>query len=71
MFIYLFSLFGLFIVGLELFTGFAFIGWTGDNMLVERKKNPGPYWFGIAVHILLALGIPILRLYVIWSINNQ
>jgi hypothetical protein len=30
------------IIVLELFCGFALIGWTGDRMLVERAKSPGP-----------------------------
>lgn len=55
-----FSLFSVFIIGLELFTGCALIGWAGDNMVIEREKSPGPYWFAIVLHSLVGIGLPIL-----------
>ena len=55
-----FSVFSILIIGLELFTGFVIIGWTGDNMVVERKRHPGPYWFGIILHVIVAVGLPLL-----------
>ncbi|MEM7456348.1 MAG: hypothetical protein AAF456_18525 [Planctomycetota bacterium] len=60
MFAFGFGLFSIFIIALELFTGFAVIGWTGDNMLVERARSPGPYWFAIVLHVLIAIGLPAL-----------
>ena len=55
-----FFVFSILIIGLELFTGFVIIGWTGDNMVVERKRHPGPYWFGIILHVIVAVGLPLL-----------
>ena len=55
-----FTVFTLFIIGLELFTGCAVIGWAGDNMIVEREKSPGPYWFAIILHVLVGVGLPLL-----------
>ena len=40
-------LFALGIIVLELLTGFAVIGWSGDKMVVQRAESPGPYWFAI------------------------
>jgi hypothetical protein len=54
----LFCTFSIFIVALELFTGCALIGWTGDNMVVQREKSPGPYWFAIVLHSLIGIVIP-------------
>ena len=42
-------IFALGITILDLFTGFATIGWSGGNMVVERAKSPGPYWFTIVL----------------------
>ncbi|MEM7782890.1 MAG: hypothetical protein AAF939_13760 [Planctomycetota bacterium] len=55
-----FTIFALFVIGLELFTGFAMIGWTGDYMVVEREKSPGPFWFTIILHMLVGFGLPLL-----------
>ena len=57
------SVFSIFIIGLELFTGCAMIGWAGDNMVVERKKSPGPYWFAITLHSLVGIGLPTLLMF--------
>jgi len=54
------SLFLVFIVALELLTGCALVGFDGDNMVVEREKSPGPYWFAILVHATIGIGIPLL-----------
>ncbi len=54
------GLFLFFVIGLELYTGFAFLGWAGDNRVVEREKSPGPYWFAISFHLLIAIGFPLL-----------
>ena len=43
------------VIGLELYSGCAVIGWTGDRMVVERRKSPGPYWFSIALHTVIAM----------------
>ncbi len=57
------SVFSVFIIGLELFTGCAIIGWAGDNMVVERQKAPGPYWFAITLHCLVGIGLPIVIMF--------
>ena len=51
-------LFSLGMIFLELMFGLAVIGWTGDNMVVEREKTPGPFWFAIIVHALVGIGFP-------------
>ncbi len=35
----------LFMLVLQLATGIAVVGWSGDSMPVHRDKSPGPYWF--------------------------
>ena len=55
-------LFALVIIAIELFTGFAVVGWTGDKMVVERAKSPGPYWFTMVLHCLIGIGLPLLVL---------
>jgi len=62
------GVFSLFVIGLELFTGCALIGWAGDNMVVEREKSPGPYWFAVILHSLIGIGLPLL--FVIASSNK-
>lgn len=52
-------LIALFIIALEVYTGFALIGWAGDNLLVERAKSPGPYWFVITLHSLIFIVLPL------------
>jgi hypothetical protein len=63
--IYGFGIFSAFIIALELFTGFAVIGWTGDNMLVEKEKSPGPYWFAITVQLLIFVGFGLIYFFAI------
>lgn len=53
------TIFSIFIIGLELFTGCAIIGWSGDRMIAERKKHPGPYWFGITLHVIVGVALPL------------
>ncbi|MCM2372615.1 hypothetical protein [Aporhodopirellula aestuarii] len=45
---------------LQLWTGFAVAGISGENALVDRRKQPGPYWFLMAFQTLCLIGIPIL-----------
>lgn len=45
---------------LELWSGFAFSGWASKNMLVEREKSPGPYWFIMALQTIVLITIPLL-----------
>ena len=54
------ELFGLFVVVFELGTGCAVLGWAGDKMVVDRRKNSGPYWIAIALHIFIVIGLPLL-----------
>ncbi|NNE00567.1 MAG: hypothetical protein HKN47_24905 [Pirellulaceae bacterium] len=45
---------------LQLCTGFAVAGWTGDHALIDRRKKPGPYWFVMALQTLLLIIVPTL-----------
>lgn len=40
--------YGIFV--LELWTGFAYIGWLGANGVIERETHPGPYWYAMVLH---------------------
>ena len=55
-----YALFAIFLLALELILGVAFVGWYGDNMVVEREKQPGPYWFTVVLHAVIGLGPPAL-----------
>ena len=44
---------------LQLWTGIAFAGWSGEQSLIERAKNPGPYWFVMALQTLVLVAIPV------------
>ena len=44
---------------MELFTGCALVGWSGDNVVVEREKAPGPYWFTVALHSFVGIAMPL------------
>jgi hypothetical protein len=44
----------------EFWTGIAVVGWSGDNLVIERKRSPGPYWFTMALHTLIGVGLPVL-----------
>lgn len=44
----------------EFWTGIAVGGLSGDQMVVERAKQPGPYWCIMAVHTLAGIGVPLL-----------
>ena len=56
-------LFALFVVALELRTGVAVLGWPGNGRAAARRKNPGPYWIAITLHMLAGIGLPILIWY--------
>lgn len=56
--------FSLFVLVLELYLGVAILGWVGDKMIVEREKSPGPYWFAIALHSIIGIGLPTLFMFV-------
>lgn len=45
---------------LELWTGIAVAGWSGDYSLVEREKSPGPYWFVMILQTLVLIVVPVL-----------
>ncbi len=45
---------------MELWCGFAVVGWQGDNFLIERSKSPVQYWMVMALQIVIALGVPLL-----------
>jgi hypothetical protein len=44
----------------EFWTGFAVIGWSGDNVVIDRRKSPGPYWFMMLLHTVIGVGLPLL-----------
>ncbi len=44
----------------EFWTGFAVIGFSGDDMLIDRKKSPGPYWLVMAIQTAIGVGLPLL-----------
>ena len=45
---------------LELWTGIAMAGWSGEKSLVYRQKTPGPYWFVMFLQTAIFLGVPAL-----------
>ena len=45
---------------LQLWTGIAFAGWSGDQSLIERDKRPGPYWFVMTLQTLVLIVVPVL-----------
>jgi len=45
---------------LELWTGFAVVGWPGENALIDRRTKPGPYWLVMAVQTTLLIVILVL-----------
>ena len=53
-----FCLFGVIVVGIELFSGIAFLGWAGDFTLMERRKARGPFWFTITLHAVMLIVVP-------------
>ena len=54
----LFSIFSVCILVAEFWSGLAIIGWSGDKMVVERAKQPGPYWFAMVLHTIVGIAIP-------------
>ncbi len=44
----------------EFWSGIAVLGWNGDHMVVFREKSPGPYWFTMALHTVIGVGLPVL-----------
>jgi hypothetical protein len=59
-----FSLIGLSIIVLELYTGFAVAGWPGDGMVLDRTKTPGPFWFVLVLQIIIVVGVPLCAMFV-------
>ena len=45
---------------LQLWTGIAVAGWSGNHSLIERAKAPGPYWFVMALQTAVLIAIPVL-----------
>ncbi len=48
----------------EWWSGIAVVGWTGDNMVIEREKSPGPYWFTMTLHTFVGLTLPLAAIFV-------
>ncbi len=44
----------------QLWTGIAVAGWAGDQALIDRAKNPGPYWFVMVLQTAVLIAIPAL-----------
>ncbi|QEG21334.1 hypothetical protein [Mariniblastus fucicola] len=44
----------------ELRLGIVVVGLNGENMVIERSKKPGPYWAIMAMHTVIAIGVPTL-----------
>ncbi len=44
----------------EFWTGFAVVDFSGDDMLIDRRKSPGPYWLMMAIHTAGSVGLPLL-----------
>ena len=44
----------------ELWTGFAVCGLSGDDLVIDRRKSPGPYWFMMSLHGVASVAIPLL-----------
>ncbi|TWU17946.1 hypothetical protein [Allorhodopirellula heiligendammensis] len=44
---------------LQLWSGFAIAGISGNNMLVDRRTKPGPYWFIMALQTVIFFAIAI------------
>ena len=44
----------------ELWLGIAVTGWQGDDLYVERIKSPVIYWFVMAFHAFVCIGLPTL-----------
>jgi hypothetical protein len=40
--------------------GFAVAGWPSENALIDRRAQPGPYWFVMALQTFILIGIPTL-----------
>ncbi len=51
------------VLAAEFWAGIAVDGGTfGDDMVVEREKAPGPYWFTMAIHTAIGVGVPLLSI---------
>ena len=48
----------------EFWTGNAVVGLSGEDMLIEREKSPSSYWFMMALHTLIGVGLPVLSAFV-------
>lgn len=57
----------LFVIGLELYTGFALIGIAGDEMLVDRRKHPRQYWFSLVIQSMIMVMYSVGRAIVLLS----
>ncbi len=45
---------------LQLWTGFAVAGWSGEQSLIERAKSPDSYWFVMASQAAVLIEISVL-----------
>ena len=42
----------------EFWMGIAVGGWSGET--IERAASPGPYWFTMALHTVIGVGLLVL-----------
>ena len=54
------------VIALELVTGVAVLGLPYNRMVVDRGKNPGPFWVAIIIHLILAYLQPLLFWHELW-----
>lgn len=47
-------------LGAEFYFGVAVVGWQGDDIVVDRRKAPGPYWAWMTLHTTIGIGLPVL-----------
>jgi hypothetical protein len=47
----------------EIWTGYAVIGWSGDRSVIEKAKNPGPYWLALTVQAICWFGVTAIWVY--------
>ena len=44
----------------EFWMGIAVPGLAADQPYIERSEHPGPYWFMMSLHTVVAVGLPTL-----------
>ncbi len=42
------------------------VGSSGDDVVIQRDKSPGPYWFTMTLHVLIAVVASLLSAAATW-----